>query len=106
MSAVSHGGRGSPTVKSGRLKNRKQAQPRKLTMEDHICKEQKCTDVSCSKAYFAKSVYLIFFDFSFSKMYCIIIVNFKFKNAKHTFMLKSLQSYTSGPDGYSMGTAG
>ena len=54
MSAVSHGGKGSPTVKSGRLKNRKQAQPRKLTIEDCIHKEQKQMDVSCSKAYFAK----------------------------------------------------
>ena len=54
MSAVSHGGRGSPKVKSGRLKNRKQPQPKKLTMEDQIHKEQKQTDVSCSKVYFAK----------------------------------------------------
>ena len=52
-SAVSHGGKGSPTVKYGKL-NREQAQPRKPTMEDRIRKEQKKTDVSCSKAYFAK----------------------------------------------------
>ena len=47
MSAVSDGGKGSPMVKFGKLKNRKKAQPR-----------------------------------------------------------KSVQSCTSGPDGYSMGTAG
>ena len=40
-------------MKSGRL-NRKQAQPRKLTMEDHIRKEQKRMDVNCRKAYFVK----------------------------------------------------
>ena len=53
MSAVSHGGKGSPTVKYGKL-NRNQAQPRKVTMKDRIHKEQKRTDVSCSKAYFVK----------------------------------------------------
>ena len=39
-------------------------------------------------------------------MYRISIVSFKFKNVKCTCMLNSVQSYTSGPDGYSMGTAG
>ena len=51
---MSHGGRGSLKVKFGTLKSRKQVQPRKLTMEDQIHKEQKQTDVSCSKTYFAK----------------------------------------------------
>ena len=46
--------RRSPVVKRGRVSKRKPPVPKKMSIEDRIRKEQRKTDTSCSKAYFAK----------------------------------------------------
>ena len=44
----------SPVVKQGCISKRKHPVPKKMSIEDRIRKEQRKTDTSCSKAYFAK----------------------------------------------------
>ena len=55
LSTSGGGGKPHPKIKTGRIDRRKQLIPvRKLSMEDQIRKAQKRTDLSFSKAYFAR----------------------------------------------------
>ena len=48
------GQKSGPVVKAGRICKKKPPVARRITIEEQIQKEQKNTEVSCSKKYFAK----------------------------------------------------